>query len=106
MAQWRVWSGTDAKRLGLVDELGNLDDAIAAAAELAEINTYGIKKYPKYKSGFERFMEDMGSAKSKIGESIIKEEIGEETYGILKQMKSAMEQKGIQTRMPFVLDIK
>ena len=106
LAQGRVWSGTDAKRLGLVDELGNLDDAIAAAAELAEINTYGIKKYPKYKSGFERFMEDMGSAKSKIGESIIKEEIGEETYGILKQMKSAMEQKGIQTRMPFVLDIK
>ncbi|MRX63321.1 signal peptide peptidase SppA [Maribacter luteus] len=106
LAQGRVWSGTDAKRLGLVDELGNLDDAIAAAAELAEVKTYGIKKFPKYKSGFERFMEDMGSAKSKIGESIIKEEIGEETYGILKQMKSAMEQKGIQTRMPFVLDIK
>ncbi len=106
LAQGRVWSGTDAKRLGLVDELGNLDDAIAAAAELAEVKTYGIMKFPKYKSGFERFMEDMGSAKSKIGESIIKEEIGEETYGILKQMKSAMEQKGIQTRMPFVLDIK
>ncbi|MDV7140220.1 signal peptide peptidase SppA [Maribacter sp. TH_r10] len=106
LAQGRVWSGTDAKRLGLVDELGNLDDAIAAAAELAEINTYGIKKYPKYKSGFERFMEDMSAAKSEIGKSIIKEEIGEETYGILEEMKSAMEQKGIQARMPFVLDIK
>lgn len=106
MAQGRVWSGVDAKRLGLVDELGNLDDAIAAAAELAEIGAYGVKKYPKYKTGFERFMEDMSSVKSKIGQSFIKEEIGEDTYDILKQMKSTMEQKGIQAKMPFILDIK
>ena len=106
MAQGRVWSGVDAKNLGLVDELGNLDDAIAAAAELAEIESYGIKKYPKYKTGFEKFMEDMSGAKSKIGQRFIKEEIGEETYDILKQIKSTMEQKGVQARMPFVLDIK
>ncbi len=103
MAQGRVWSGLDAKKLGLIDELGNLDDAIAAAAELANIESYGVKKYPKYKTGFEKFMEDMSS---KIGQRFIKEEIGEETYDILKQMKSTMEQKGVQARMPFVLDIK
>lgn len=106
LAQGRVWSGVEAKKLGLVDELGNLNDAIAAAAELAEIDTYGIKKYPKYKSGFERFMEDVNSAKTKIGQNLVKEEIGVRTYDILKQMKSAMEQEGIQARMPFVLDIK
>ncbi|MBD1259553.1 signal peptide peptidase SppA [Maribacter polysiphoniae] len=106
LAQGRVWSGAEAKKLGLVDELGNLNDAIAAAAELAEIGTYGIKKYPKYKSGFERFMEDVNSAKTKIGQNLVKEEIGVRTYDILKQMKSAMEQEGIQARMPFVLDIK
>jgi len=106
MAQGRVWSGIDAKKLGLVDELGNLDDAIAAAAALAEIESYGIKKYPKYKTGFEKFMEDMSGAKSKIGARFIKEEIGEETYDILKLMKSTMEQKGVQARMPFILDIK
>ncbi|WP_273272671.1 signal peptide peptidase SppA [Maribacter polysiphoniae] len=106
LAQGRVWSGAEAKKLGLVDELGNLNDAIAAAAELAEIDTYGIKKYPKYKSGFERFMEDVNSAKTKIGQNLVKEEIGVRTYDILKQMKSAMEQEGIQARMPFVLDIK
>ena len=38
--------------------------------------------------------------------SLIEEEIGVEAYGILKQVKSAMEQKGIQARMPFALDIK
>ena len=106
MAQGRVWSGLDAKKLGLIDELGNLDDAIAAAAELANIESYGVKKYPKYKTGFEKFMEDMSGVKSKIGQRFIKEEIGEETYDILKQMKSTMEQKGVQARMPFVLDIK
>ena len=106
MAQGRVWSGVDAKRLGLVDELGTLDDAIEAAAGLADIEMYGIKKYPKYKSGFERFMEDMSSAKSRIGQNFIKEEIGQESYEIIKHFKSVMEQKGIQARMPFKLDIK
>jgi len=106
MAQGRVWSGLDAKKIGLIDELGNLDDAIAAAAELAEIESYGVKKYPKYKSGFEKFMEDMSGVKSQFAQSLIKKEIGEETYDILKQMKSTFEQKGVQARMPFVLDIK
>jgi protease IV len=106
LAQGRVWSGVDAKKIGLVDELGNLDDAIAAAADLAGTKNYSIKKYPKYKTGFEKFMEDLGGVKSKIGQGLIKEEIGEETYEILKQVKSAMQQKGIQARMPFVLDIK
>ncbi len=106
LAQGRVWSGVDAKKIGLVDELGNLDDAITAAAGLAGTKNYSIKKYPKYKTGFEKFMEDLGGVKSKIGQGFIKEEIGEETYEILKQVKSAMKQKGIQARMPFVLDIK
>lgn len=106
LAQGRVWSGVDAKRLGLVDELGTLEDAIAAAAELAELGEYGIKKFPKYKSGFERFMEDIGGVSAKTKENIIREELGNETYSILKEFKSAMEQKGIQARMPFVLNIK
>ncbi len=106
LAQGRVWSGVDAKRLGLVDELGTLDDAIAAAAGLAELGEYGIKKFPKYKSGFERFMEDIGSVSAKTKENIIREELGSETYSILREFKSAMEQKGIQARMPFVFNIK
>lgn len=106
MAQGRVWSGVDAKRIGLIDELGNLDDAIAEAATMAELEDYGIKKYPKYKSGFEQFMEDFGGASVKAKESFIEQEIGHKAYSILKQVKSAMEQKGVQARMPFVLDIK
>lgn len=106
LAQGRVWSGTDAKRLGLVDELGNLDDAIEEAASMAGLENYGIKKFPKYKSGFERFMEDMQGSSSESRESMVQEEIGEEAYTILKQIKSAIQQKGVQARMPFALDIK
>ena len=105
IAQGRVWSGVDAQRLGLVDELGTLEDAIAAAAGMAEIESYGIRKYPKYKSGFERFMEDISGAGAKMKENMIKEEIGEETYQVLKDIKSYMNQKGIQARMPFTLNI-
>ena len=106
LAQGRVWSGVDAKRIGLIDELGTLEDAIAAAAQLAELEAYGIKKYPKYKSGFERFMEDLEGASVHIKNKIISDEIGEESYRILKDIKSGTEQKGVQARLPFTLNIK
>ena len=106
MAQGRVWSGVDAKRLGLIDELGNLEDAISEAAKMANLKEYGIKKLPKYKSGFERMLEDLSGAGVKAKEKLIQEEIGIEAYTILKDVKSAMGQKGIQARMPFVIDIK
>lgn len=105
IAQGRVWSGVDAKRLGLVDELGTLEDAIEEAAILAEIESYGIRKYPKYKSGFERFMEDISGAGAKAKDNLIKQEIGEEAYKVLKEVKSFMNQKGVQARMPFILNI-
>jgi protease-4 len=106
LAQGRVWSGVDALRLGLVDELGNLEDAIAEAAKMAEVEEYGIKKFPRYKTGLEKLMEDLGGASAEAKQSFIENEIGSETYSILKQVKSAMDQKGVQARMPFVFDIK
>ncbi len=106
IAQGRVWSGVDAHKLGLVDELGGLDEAIKGAAKMVNLDTYGVKKYPKYKTGFERFMEDYGGASSKIKQDFIKEEIGIEAYSILKEVKVAMNQEGVQARMPFVMSIK
>jgi protease-4 len=106
LAQGRVWSGIDAKRIGLIDELGGLEDAVKAAADIVNLDTYEVKNFPKYKSGFERFMEDFGGASLKFKQNFIKEELGEEAYNILKEVKNAMEQKGVQARMPFVLSIK
>ena len=106
VAQGRVWSGTEALEVGLVDELGNLDDAIAAAAEIASLGSYGVKKFPKYKSGFERFMEDLEGASLQLKENLLKDEIGDEAYKVLKELQSFKKQQGIQARMPFALDIK
>ena len=106
LAQGRVWSGLHAKENGLIDELGSLDDAIIAAAEMANINVYGIRKYPKYKSNFEQFMENMSGAKAKIGEKLIQEELGNEAFQLLKELKQLTQQKGIQAKMPFRLNIK
>ena len=53
IAQGRVWSGKDAVEIGLVDTLGGLQEAIAAAAELAELDKYNLVDYPKYEEDFE-----------------------------------------------------
>ena len=106
LAQGRVWSGTDALENGLIDELGGLEMAIEEAAELAGLYEYGIRKYPRYKSDFERFMEDVGGASSEIRESFIEQEIGDEAYDIIKELRAAIKQKGIQARMPFTIKIQ
>ncbi|HUH46202.1 MAG TPA: S49 family peptidase, partial [Arenibacter sp.] len=102
----RVWSGVDAKRLGLVDELGGLDDAVSEAAKIAGIERYNIKNFPKYKSGFEQLMEELGGAGTKGKEAFIEKEIGAEAYSLLKEIKSILENKGAQARMPFTLRIQ
>ncbi len=105
LAQGRVWSGTEAQRLGLVDEMGGLDDAIAEAASLAGISSFGLNKYPRYKSGLARLLEDLGGANAG-GESLVKSDLGVELYTTYRELISALNQKGIQARLPFILNIK
>ena len=106
LAQGRVWSGVDAKELGLIDELGSLNDAIASAADLAEITSYSIRRYPRYKSNFEMLMEDLSGAKTRVQEDMIKSELGEDAFGLYKDIKRTTQQRGIQASMPFRLTIK
>lgn len=56
IGEGRVWLGQDALRLGLVDDLGNINDAIAKAAQLAELDDYALVYYPKPVDPFEEFM--------------------------------------------------
>ncbi len=103
IAQGRVWTGKEAVKNGLVDELGNLDDAIAAAAKLAEVDDYKVRNFPSYKKDFkDMFKGPFASVK----ESILKGEIGLENYGIYKRLKQISEIEGMQTRLPFLLEIK
>jgi len=103
IAQGRVWTGKEALENGLVDELGSLEDAIEIAAGLASIETYRVRNYPNYEKDFkDMFKGPFASAKL----SIIKEELGIESFQIYKSMKQFSELKGIQTRLPFLLEIK
>ena len=53
VAQGRVWTGSDALNIGLVDELGGIQVAIDKAAELADIDTYRLLSYPKVEKDLE-----------------------------------------------------
>ena len=104
IAQGRVWTGTQALKIGLVDKIGGLDDAIAEAAKIAKIKSYGTQNYPEYEKNFDDILSGLPFAKSK--EAFIKEEIGEENYLLIEQVKKLQKQKGIQAMIPFGINIK
>ncbi|UMB60104.1 signal peptide peptidase SppA [Lutibacter sp. A80] len=104
IAQGRVWTGVEAVEKGLVDKLGNLDDAVAQAAELADVIDYKVRNYPSYKLDFEDRFNSFPFANSK--EKLIIEELGEENYKIYQNIKQLSTLKGIQARAPFVLNIR
>lgn len=106
LAQGRVWSGSEALKIGLVDQLGGLEDAIEEAANLAEISSYSIRRYPRYKSNFEMLMEDLSGTKTRVKEDVLKGELGSEAYNLYKEVKRATQQRGVQARMPFSITIK
>ena len=104
IAQGRVWSGAEALKIGLVDKIGGMDDALEAAAKLAKIKKYSTKNYPEYDKKFGEMFENLPFAKTK--ENLIKEEIGIENYTVLQKIKKFNNRKGVQTLMPFELEIK
>ncbi|WP_276481149.1 signal peptide peptidase SppA [Paraflavitalea pollutisoli] len=104
IGQGRIWSGTRALELGLVDRLGGLDDAIECAAKLARISGYGLKEFPEARSLFERIF---GDYQQNAKQSAIREELGAsgiKTYNTLKRAKALV---GVtQTRLPFEFTIE
>lgn len=101
IAQGRVWSGADAKEIGLVDELGGLDKAIEIAAAKAGILSYRILEYPEIEDPFEAIA-DFFTDEAET--SYLKYKLGDEYvyYKILKRLKSA---EGIKARLPYELEI-
>lgn len=102
VAEGRVWSGVKAKELGLVDELGGMDMALAKAASLANLKDYKVKDYPKKKEFFDQLLEDYGFAAvtrltSVLGGDYFKE------YLIINNIK---DMDPVQARLPLMLDIE
>ena len=98
IAQGRVWSGADAIEIGLVDELGGIEKAVAYAAEKANIQTYSIKEYPKQEDIFEILIKT--ETQEYYTKSIIKNDLGE-TYQYFEAIERLNKIEGVQALMPF-----
>lgn len=103
IGQGRVWSGQDALRIGLVDKIGGMDDALKEAAALAKIKEYRTQDFPEYEKDFDDVLAQFGLAQSK--ESMMKEELGEENYLILQRLKRLNQLKGVQAILPYEINI-
>ncbi len=105
LAQGRVWSGADAVKLGLADALGGMPEALEAAAGLAGISDYRIVPLPKYKTGLERLLDDLGGTDSEARETLLEEELGPDWAEVLRALKAQLRQEGVQARLPFTIKI-
>lgn len=106
IAQGRVWSGADALKLGLVDKIGGMDDAIAYAASLTKTKDFDTVSYPEFKKSFFDDLEESGFLSfMKTRETLLKEELGNEGYEMVNQIKRMNARKGMQVIMPYELKI-
>lgn len=101
IGQGRVWTGLQALENGLVDRVGNLEDAIDAAALKAEVSDYQIVRYPTIKQPFDAFLS--------TGTDKIRSWYGQVHFGLgfsqLKQIQTIISRSGVQARMPFTVEI-
>jgi len=104
IAQGRVWTGVEALENGLIDVIGNLDDAVEEAAEMANLIEYKRINLPVYKKDFKETMGGLPFVNTK--KAILKEELGQENYRIYQDFKRVYGLKGMQARIPYVFTIK
>lgn len=105
IGQGRVWAGTDALRIGLVDELGGIDAAVAYAAEQANIASedVSIHVYPESKKDeLLKFIEKMDLQEGEDREAMLKAKLAE----FIKTVERVTQMKDVQARMPFEIIIE
>ena len=93
IGQGRVWTGFSAQKIGLVDSLGSLEDAIVKAAELANLKYYDFKSLPKQEDDFSKIFSD-------LMEISAKKIYGEEVYFQKKTLEKFSRLKGVQAYQP------
>lgn len=108
IAQGRVYSGTRALELGLVDRLAGLDEAIDAAVALADLerDDITIGHYPRIKPPLEQLIEDLlgEDAAKGFGNALVKEQVGEKNYEHFKLLREMTEAQGVQARMTEIVN--
>lgn len=100
IAEGRVWTGVHAKQIGLVDQLGNLDDAIAVAKKKAKVNEYTVLSYPAKTSMFENLLNEASG--DSYADKKMREAFGE-YYDVFSNLKNIKGKTGIQASLPYYL---
>lgn len=102
IGQGRVWVGSDAKRIGLVDEIGGMNKAIEIAKDMAKLDDYDLVAYPKIEKNP---LTDIAIALTQDAETrIVKNKLGE-SYKYYQKIEKMATQSGIMAIMPFEIEI-
>jgi protease-4 len=101
VAQGRVWSGTDARQLGLVDAMGGLNEAIEIASEMADLDFYRTVSLPVQEDPYQKLIRDLSG---NIKMSLMKKELGE-SFRYYIELKDLVYSSGIQMELPYKFDI-
>ncbi len=101
IGQGRVWSGTDALRIGLVDVLGGIGEAIDIAAAKAGLDDYRVVEMPEAKDPMEQLLKQL---KGGGQEALLEARLGN-YYRYLKDVEGMMNMQGVQARMPYTIYI-
>lgn len=104
LAQGRVWSGKQALENGLIDGLGGMEQALEAAARLAEIESYNLTSYPKITPEIDDFF-NLAGPFTQIDKSI-KAQLPAELSMFLTRLEKKTNLPNYETRLPFSLEIK
>ena len=104
IAQGRVWSGTKAMDIGLIDRFGGIQDAVDCAAGMAKLSGYRLREYPEPEGILERIL---GTSSTPDYSSKIKQQVGEQNFKIYEELIKVQQMTGnIQARLPFTFIIK
>ena len=102
IGQGRVWTGSKAKELGLVDEIGDLDKAIAIAAQRAGLDEYSVNSYPEESNFMTKLLE---GDREDYMETAFRKAMGD-YYDCIRFVRNIQDCDNIQARLPFELIIK
>lgn len=105
IAQGRVWLGTDAKSIKLVDGLGNLNDAIAKAAQLAKISNYGTQEYPASADWMDQLLDRVSGTSGSYLDEQLRLTLGD-LYKPFMTIRNMKEKEPVQATLPFMLNIQ
>ena len=109
LAQGRVWTGADALKNGLIDQIGDLNNTIEyVAGENKLPKDYIVLSYPIIEMEVEDYLKARWNSSTKAElQALLREEIGKETYDQLQRIKAPMQVQGsLQARIPFNLEVK